>query len=367
MNSRERLINCINHKPIDRVPISTYEMVPYKTDDFYNTQPSYSDMMQFFRDNTDCIYSTGPMNTPINNTIEKKETKIENGVILETIIHGRGKDLIKRQKRLNNQNTWWTLKHFCEDLDDLDVYIKTLPDMLNKVHTNHAHKIDKELGDKGITMISVADPLCEIADSFEFGKFLIYAITETDKIYKACDAIYEYQTYHFDQIIKGGIKDMMLRIYGAEYATPPYLNPNMYYNLETKYLIPMCKKIKEVGGFPRIHSHGKIKNVLDQFMLTDMMALEPIEPIPDGDISIGEVKKICGDDVCLMGNVELKELENSNPKEINKIVKDIMDQAKGKTGLVLMPTASPINVPLSKKTEQNYHEMINAGLKYGKY
>jgi len=367
MNSRQRLINCINNKPIDRVPISTYEMVPYKSD-FYNTQPSYKNMMQFFREHTDCIYSTGANETLINkNVIEKKETKIEGGVIVETIIHGKGGDLLKKSKRMDNLNTWWTLKHFCEDLDDLKIYVDTLPDLIKEVSVDNAHKIDKELGGKGLTMLSVPDPLCTIADSFELGKFLVYAITETKTIKRATDAIYEYQTYQFDQMIKGGVENMMIRIYGAEYATPPYLPPSMFYDLGTKYLKPMCKKIKQAKAFPRIHSHGKIKLILEQFLQTDMMALEPIEPIPDGDISIGEVKKICKDKVCLMGNVELRELENSDKRRINIIVKNIMEQAKGKTGLVIMPTASPINASLSKRTEENYYEMINASLQYGKY
>ena len=367
MRSRERLINCINHKPIDRVPISTYEMVPNK-DDFYNNDPSYSNMMNYFKEYTDCIYGTAPTMTPINrNIIERIETKIENGVIVETIIHGKGGDLIKKAKRMDNLNTWWTLKHFCEDLNDLEIYVNTLPDLLNEVSIEKAHIIDENLGENGITMLSIPDPLCTIADSFELGKFLVYAMTETKTIKKATDAIYEYQTYHFDKMIKGKIDNMMVRIYGPEYATPPYLPPSMFYDLVTKYLKPMCRKIKNANGFPRIHSHGKIGKVLDQFLQTDMMALEPIEPIPDGDISIGDVKKICGDKVCLMGNIELKELENSNRKVINSIVKDIMNQAKGKSGLIIMPTASPINTPLERKTEENYYEMISATLLYGKY
>lgn len=367
MNSRERLLNCINHKPIDRVPISTYEMVAHKKDDFYNTMPSYKNMMQLFRDKTDCIYSTGAMNKSVNDYKEVTEEIHKDHKIIKTIMHLKGGDLVKFQKRYNNVNTNWTTKHYLEDLNDLKLYVDNLDYMINDVSIAHAHEIEKELGDNGIVMISVSDPVCIIADGFDFSKFLIYAIEEPKLIYRACDAVFEYQNYHHDQIIKQGIDNMMLRMCGPEYATPPYLSPKMFPNLVTKYIKHYCSEFKNANAFPRVHCHGKIKDALEEFMKTDMMALEPIEPIPDGDISLGDVKKRCGDKVCLLGNIELKDLENSNPKRIDELVKSMMEQAKGDTGFVIMPTASPINEPLSKKCEENYNQFVLSSLKYGKY
>lgn len=36
-------------------------------------------------------------------------------------------------------------------------------------------------------------------------------------------------------------------------------------------------------------------------------------------------------------------------------------------GFILMPTAAPINVPLSPATEENYRAFIEAGLEFGGY
>ena len=36
-------------------------------------------------------------------------------------------------------------------------------------------------------------------------------------------------------------------------------------------------------------------------------------------------------------------------------------------GYVMMPTAAPIDEPLSPRTERNYFEWIDAGLTYGAY
>ena len=184
---------------------------------------------------------------------------------------------------------------------------------------------------------------------------------------KFLDAIFEVQMYHMRQILKSDVTDIMFRICGPEYATPPYLSPKMYYDIVTKYLIVMCKEIKDAGGIPRIHSHGKIKEVLDDFLMTDAMALDPCEPPPDGDCDLAYLKKKCGDRFCLLGGMELHELENSSPERVRAIVKSSIEAAKGTTGYMVMSTAAPINTPLSKKTLQNYVAMIDATLEFGKY
>ncbi len=55
------------------------------------------------------------------------------------------------------------------------------------------------------------------------------------------------------------------------------------------------------------------------------------------------------------------------PAEIDARVKEMMEAAKAGGGYVLMPTAAPINIPLSPRTEANYLAFIEAGYKYGGY
>ena len=88
---------------------------------------------------------------------------------------------------------------------------------------------------------------------------------------------------------------------------------------------------------------------------------------PDGDITLAEVKKRIGSKMCIFGNIQLKLLENGTRDEVYQQVKECMEAAKDGGGYVIMPTASPINVPLSPKTEENYITFIEAALELGKY
>ena len=81
-----------------------------------------------------------------------------------------------------------------------------------------------------------------------------------------------------------------------------------------------------------------------------------------------EVKRRCQvRGVSVWGNIELRLLEHSTPGEIRTEVRKIMSQAKDGGGFVLMPTAAPINLPLSPTTETNYRAFIEAGLEFGSY
>ena len=59
--------------------------------------------------------------------------------------------------------------------------------------------------------------------------------------------------------------------------------------------------------------------------------------------------------------------ENAEEAEVRQEVRRCMEAAKEGGGYVIMPTASPINIPLSPKTERNYIAFIEEALLLGQY
>lgn len=367
MNSRERLLACIRHQPVDRVPISTYELVGWNPDSWENRDGSYHTLMEYIRKHTDCIYMQNPgiRNTP-NPAAESKEWDEGESHYSQKTYQARGGMLTSLHRADRNIHTVWTLEHLLKELSDIDTYL-SLPYEAPEFDMTSFYKEKEALGDKGLMMVSLEDPICLGAELFEMTQFLIYAMTEPEKIKYFLDAIHERQMADLKKMLRHDMKDVIFRICGPEYATPPYLPPSCFYDLVTCYLIPMCREIKAAGGIVRIHSHGKVGRVLDQFALTEADAIDPIEPPPDGDIELAEVKRLYGDRFCLFGNIELKELEVSDKARVDYLIQRAMQDAKEGSGFVLMPTAAPINTPLSPKTEENYVQMIDSALKYGQY
>jgi len=360
-------VRCIRHEATDRVPISTYELVGWNKNAWENNEPSYSRLMQVIREQTDCIYMLHPewKSSPLPG-MEIQSWREGKSTFTRTTYHTPKGDLTSLHREDDDLHTRWTLEHLLKDIEDIDRYL-AIPYEPPELDMRHFLAERKGLGEKGVMMISVDDPVCEAAELFEMGQFLTYAITEEERIRYFLDVIHERQMEYLRKILRYDVRDIIFRICGPEYATPPYLSPQHFRKYVTGYLKKICRTIKEAGGFARVHCHGKIASILDQIVEAGAEALDPIEPPPDGDIEMCDVKNAYGEKLCLFGNIELRELEHSDRNRIDALVKKAMDEAKDGGGFVLMPTAAPINVPLSKKTEENYLQFIESGLKYGTY
>jgi hypothetical protein len=367
MNARERLLRSFRHEPVDRVPISTYELVGWNPDAWENHEPSYRRLMDEIRVRTDCLLMSGPEWIEPARPFRTVKTWREGGrVFTQTILQTNNGTLEQLQREDDSIHTVWTIEHYLKEAEDINAFL-ALPYELPQVSFDRYDMQARQLGEHGLMMLSVPDPICEAAELFSMEDFLVLARTETAKIKYFLDALYERQQEKLRQILAHDVRDVVIRICGPEYATPPYLPPELFRELVTVYLIPVCRQIRDAGSIPRIHCHGRIGAVIDQFAETDALAIDPLEPPPDGDISLAEIKHRFGHQFCLMGNIELRELENGDPRRIDQLVRQVMEAAKADGGFILMPTAAPINIPLSPRTEANYLQMIDSARIYGQY
>lgn len=375
MTSKQRL-NCILNGEIpDRVPISTYELCGFNSKAFENNEPSYTDLMNFIRQNVDGITMYNP-STKYNDCVENisnptsiTSTSFENGYHVEkTIIHTPTRDLTKTCKYSDDVVTTWQVEHPCKDTDDVDA-LMSMPFSPNEYDFSDYPRILNELGDNGIVMSSLSDPACFAMEIMEFGEATVWALTDPDHFKATLDEVHRRQMIDLENMLKTQVVDLY-RICGPEYITPPYLAPEHFKMYVYPYLCAMTDLIHQYGGKVRIHSHGNIGKVLDMIIDTGADAIDPCEAPPDGDITLAQVKKRINDsssNMAIFGNLQLKLLEHSTPELVRQEVKLCMDSAKQGGGYVIMPTASPINLPLSKISEENYKVFINTALELGGY
>ncbi len=384
MNSRELLLTALECQEPDRVPISTYELVGYNSKAWENTDPSYAKLMNFIREKTDCICMWEPTPQVSFQTMDGDARKLgpfmETGAVIDLgvdqysdnnysvtrmIAHTPKGDLSMTNKVMDDVHTIWTTEHWCKNLEDVDKAL-SVPFKPLQYDFSDYDRIKAEVGENGIIMSSIPDPLCLAAELMEFGEFTIWAMTETEHFARTIDIFHERFMENLKNMLDTQVVDLY-RIFGPEYATPPYLPPRFFEKFVVPYVREMTDLIHSRGGKVRLHSHGKINRVLDMILETGVDAIDPCEAPPDGDISLAEVKKRIGDQICIFGNLQLKTLEHASAVEVEKTVIACIEDAKAGGGFVIMPTAAPINSLLEKKTEDNYIRFIETALEYGKY
>jgi len=372
LTSRTRLLRTLRGEEIDRVPISLYEFDGSYDSWIYNYK-EYVDILEYAKGKTDKMYSWSPQTTePVlfyglidEQNISRKTWRDGRSVYTKVIIETPRGPIEKITRRDDNVHTTWTIKPFCESIEDARK-ILSIPYEPWRPNVDSFFELDKKLGDEGIVLGNIPDALCLTVELFGLARFLQVYMRNRKITFDLMEFFHERVYNYLQHLLKEGAVTMY-RIYGPEYATPPYLHPREFERLVPPYDSDLVDLLHKYGGYARLHSHGKVKRVLPYIKEMKIDAIDPLEPPPDGDIELREARKILGNEVVLIGNIEERLLEIGSKEEIERQVKKAIEEGASGGGFILSPTAMPITTPLKKKTQQNIIHYIDCGLKYGRF
>lgn len=379
MTRKERLTATLNGLSVDRPAVSFHEIGGFLIDpddpDEYNiyNAPSWRPLLELAEEHTDLIRMVSPVRAQSHlswdgsaNTEKRrfyvKEERWEEGNSrfgrITYSINGRSLTSISRRDR--EIDTVWTIEPLIKTIDDVQIFLE-LPDEIfeENIDTEHIRLEESKLGDRGIIMIDTEDPVCAVASMFRLEDFTIFAMTEK----KLCHALMEkHSRYIWERVenVSGYFPGRLWRIYGPEFITEPFLPPELFEEYVVRHTGPLVEKIRRNGGFVRIHSHGRVRNILEYIAGMGADAVDPLEPPPQGDVLLKEVREKYGRELVLFGNIEVADIENMPPEKFRETVKrSLSDGTSGEgRGFVLMPAASPYGREISGNTLENYQIMI---------
>ena len=378
MTGRERLMATLRGQEVDRPAVNFYEIGGFAVNpsdpapfNVYN-DPSWQPLLQLAEEQTDLIRMRSPVKvrsydvelhpkTSSREEFFKVEEYTEKGhLITHTTLEIAGRTMTSLTRRDSDIDTLWTLEHLLKNLDDLRAYLK-LPDEVftEEIHIDNLLQEDEELAERGIVMVDTEDPLCAAASLFSMEDFTIIALTEQKLFHTLLEKLCRHIYARTEKTAKA-FPGHLWRIYGPEYAAEPYLPPHLFKEYVVRYTGPMVETIQKYGGFARVHCHGRIRAVLDHIVEMRANAIDPLEPPPQGDVTLEYVRSKYGRELVLFGNIEMADIENTEPKQFEKIVeKAIRDGTKGRgRGFVLMPSSAPNGRTITPGVMANYETMV---------
>jgi uroporphyrinogen-III decarboxylase len=379
MTRRERLLATLRGEAVDRPAVSFHEIGGFivNTDDqdeynIYNS-PSWQPLLKMAEEQTDIIRMVSPVraqshlawdgsdNTGIRKEYVKEKTWEEkNSRYTRLTYRINGKELTSVTRRDKELDTVWTIEHLLKNTEDVELYLQ-LPDEIfdEKIDISHMSAQEKSLGDRGIIMVDTEDPICAVAALFSMEDFTVFAFTEQELCHKLLEKHARY-IHKRTSVASKAFPGKLWRIYGPEYATEPFLPVRYFEEYVVRYTGPMVKMIKDNGGYVRLHSHGRVKDVLDHIVEMGSDATDPLEPFPHGNADLRQIREKYGKSLVLFGNIEVADIENLPADRFREVVrKSIADGTHGEgRGFVLMPTASPYGRTISEQTFRNYEIMI---------
>jgi uroporphyrinogen decarboxylase len=101
----------------------------------------------------------------------------------------------------------------------------------------------------------------------------------------------------------------------ADYCfnTGPFLSPAQFAEFVAPYLARLIAGYRELGFYTIKHTDGNIMPILDQLVAAGPDALHSLDP--QGGVDIAEVKRLAGDRLCLIGNVNCGLLDTGTEEE----------------------------------------------------
>ena len=370
MTRKERLMATLRGEKVDRPAVCFYELDGYTQDennpDTFNifNHPSWRPLLKLAREHTDRIVMCNIPFSRVPSELDKcTQTTLyfdEQGRRHEkTEIRWKERIFCTHTRRDPEIDTIWILEDLIKNEEELEIWTEIPDEDPGIPDYRGVWNAEKSLGDSGIAMIETGDAVCGLASLLGMENFMIFAMSEPELFEKALKKIHRQVIRKVSRIAEE-LPGRLWRIYGPEYACAPYLPPPLYKKYVTEYDREIVDIIHKGNGYARLHQHGRQKDVLDYTVDTGCDAIDPIEPIPQGDISLLDVRKKYGKDLVLFGNLEIRDIERLSPEEFEKIVERTIQEGtsgEGK-GFVLMPTACPLGRELSENTFRNYQKMV---------
>lgn len=371
MTRRERLMATLNGRPVDRPAVNFYEIGGFKVNpadpDPYNiyNSPDWQPLLQMAEEHTDIIRMM-KTDTAFKNTDERSRyisthNWEDNGSkFSETRLKAGNVELKALTRRDRDVDTVWHLEHLVKNADDLKAWLELPEELFNCTFdaTKHVRE-ETAIGDRGIVMVDFPDHMNRAARLMPMEEFTIMAFTEPalmHRLFEKTARLAMKEAAYMAENFPG----RLWRLTGAEYATEPYMSPDFFADYWLRYAKPVIDKIHSTGGFARVHSHGRIKNVLGMIAESGADAIDPIEPAPQGDVALAHVRERYGRQIALFGNLEINDIELLPPHQFEEKVMRALDECTGGTGrgFVLMPSASPYGRTISPNTIRNYETIL---------
>ena len=178
--------------------------------------------------------------------------------------------------------------------------------------------IREKTGDKYFIMID-GDATFSIPDGDHMQEFSYRIVDEPEKLKEEANNLVNRALIKAEKLQKHGRLDGFALCSDYCLNTGPFLSPEMFSEFVTPYLAKLIKGYRDMGFYTIKHTDGNIMPILDQLVETNPHALHSIDP--QAGVDIAEVKRLIGDRLCLIGNVNCGLLQTGTEDQVIESVR----------------------------------------------
>ena len=207
--------------------------------------------------------------------------------------------------------------HTAERFEHSAIFLHPNPDTEDEIF-RLIDLIREKTGDKYFLM-KHGDATFSIPNGNSMVKFSYRLTDEPDAVRSEANTMVENALKHAEQLQQhGGLDGLALC---ADYCLNegPFLSPGQFGEFITPYLTKLIKGYRDMGFYTIKHTDGNIMPIIDQLVEANPHALHSLDP--QAGVDIARVKKMYGDKICLIGNVNCGLLQTGTDEEVTNNVR----------------------------------------------
>ncbi len=175
------------------------------------------------------------------------------------------------------------------------------------------YRIREISGDRYFLMLH-GDATFSVPDGSHMLDFAYQLFEEPQKLHAEAAAMVEQALLKADRLKHEDLLDGFALCSDYCFNNGPFLSPVQFSEFVTPYLARLIQGYRDRGFYTIKHTDGNIMPILDQLIETNPHALHSLDP--QAGVDIAEVKRLYGDRVCLIGNVNCGLLETGTDEQV---------------------------------------------------
>jgi uroporphyrinogen decarboxylase len=175
-------------------------------------------------------------------------------------------------------------------------------------------EIMRELSGGEIALFDAGDTTLSVPDGEHMMQFVENLADHPQQIKDHQQSEVDWVLDRAAKMTAAGVIDGMCLCCDYCFNSGPFLSPAMFDEFVTPYLTQLIAGYRELGLYTIKHTDGNIMPILESLLSARPHALHSLDP--QGGVDIAEVKRIAGDRVCLIGNVNCGLMDTGTDEQV---------------------------------------------------
>ena len=173
--------------------------------------------------------------------------------------------------------------------------------------------VREKSGDEYFVMVP-GDATHGVPNGDSMAEFAYKMVDEPDALKRQAHEMVDMALAQAERLRKHGSVDGFAMCTDYCFNRGPFMSPSQFGEFVTPFLSELIAGYRDMGFYSIKHTDGNIMPIIDQLVEARPHALHSLDP--QGGIDIAEVKRLYGDSVCLVGNVNCGLMDTGTDDEV---------------------------------------------------